>query len=106
MMDDLKATHLDSQLDSHLDSFTSTVHRRHLTIPLLLLLAGHRPLTFFAGQLLYGIAPLCALLGWQEADAWAALLSAPNANQQLTTLLATAQKPRQESSGSLQTEAK
>jgi hypothetical protein len=74
-----------------LESFTSTVHRRQLTTPLLLWLMGHRPLTFISGQMLYVLAPLCALLGWEESSEWAALLSAPDANQRLTTMLATSQ---------------
>lgn len=66
----------------------ATVHSRHLTTTLLLLLASHRPMTFVAGQMLYALAPLCALLGWEQLDAWAALLSAPDANQRLTKMLA------------------
>lgn len=66
----------------------ATVHSRHLTTTLLLLLASHRPMTFVAGQMLYALAPLCALLGWEQLEDWAALLSAPDANQQLTKLLA------------------
>jgi hypothetical protein len=70
-----------------LELFATTVHRRQLTMPLLLLLASHRPLTFVTGQLLYALAPLGALLGWESASDWAALLSAPDANQRLTKLL-------------------
>ena len=66
----------------------ATVHSRQLTTTFLLLLASHRPMTFVAGQMLYALAPLCALLGWEQLDAWAALLSAPDANQRLTKMLA------------------
>ena len=65
----------------------AAVQRRQLTTPILLFLAAHRPLTFVTGQLLYMLAPLCALFGWQEIDEWAALLSAPDANHHLTRLV-------------------
>jgi hypothetical protein len=74
---------------SELEMFTSTVHRRQLTTPLLLLLASHRPLTFVTGQLLYMLAPLGLLLGWQSVNDLAAFLSTPDANQRMTTLLTT-----------------
>lgn len=63
------------------------IHSRQLATPLLLLLVGHRPLTFITGQLLLALAPMCALLGWEKADAWATFLSAPNANQQIMDAL-------------------
>lgn len=74
-------------MPSELEVLTSTVQRRQLTTPLLLLLASHRPLTFVTGQLLYALAPLGLLLGWENASNWAALLSAPDANQRLTAML-------------------
>ena len=74
-------------MPSELELFASTIHRRQLTTPLLLMLASHRPLTFVTGQLLYVFAPLVLLLGWEKANDWAALLSAPDANQHLTTML-------------------
>ncbi len=67
----------------------STVQRRQLTTPLLLLLASHRPLTFVSGQLLYALAPLASLLGWEDVNQWAELLSAPDASQRLTLILTT-----------------
>jgi hypothetical protein len=85
MSDDLGPTNLGP---SDWEVFATTVQRRQLTTPLLLLLASHRPLTFVTGQLLYTLAPLAALMGWAEAGDWAALLSAPDANQRLTELLA------------------
>jgi hypothetical protein len=74
---------------NHLELLTTAVHRRQLATPLLLMLAGHRPLTFITGQCLYMLAPVCGLLGWQGINDWAALFSAPDANQRLITLLAT-----------------
>jgi hypothetical protein len=65
----------------------TTVQRRQLATPLLLFLAAHRPLTFTGGQVLYVLAPLCALLGWEGVEKWASLLSAPDANRRLTLLL-------------------
>lgn len=73
---------------SDLAQMASIIHSRQLATPLLLLLAGHRPLTFVAGQLLLALAPLCALLGWEKANEWADFLSAPNANQHLVEALA------------------
>lgn len=51
--------------------------RRGLTTPLRLFLTGHRPLAFFAGQMLYMAAPLALLAGWEDVNRWAAWLSAP-----------------------------
>ena len=73
---------------SDLEQLTATVESRQLTTTVLLLLASHRPLTFVAGQLLYALAPSCALLGWDQASAWADLLSAPDANQRLSQMFA------------------
>lgn len=72
-----------------LEVLAGTVHRRQLTTPLLLMLASHSPLTFVAGQLLYALAPLGLLLGWEGVNSWAALLSAPDATTRLTKLLTT-----------------
>jgi hypothetical protein len=77
-------------MPNNLELLTETIHRRQLTTPLLLLLASHRPLTFITGQFFYALAPLGLLLGWEGINEWAALLSAPDANQRLTTLLASA----------------
>jgi hypothetical protein len=60
---------------------------RELLTPALLLLAGHKPLAFVAGQVLYGLAPIAALLGAQSLQAWAALLSAPDGPAQLQRAL-------------------
>jgi hypothetical protein len=65
-----------------LQQLTDLVARRRLTLPLQLFLAGHRPLAFFVGQLLYLTAPLALLAGWDGVNRWAAWLSAPD----LTTL--------------------
>jgi len=72
-----------------LEHFVATVQRRQLTTPLLLMVTSHRPLTFITGQLLFALAPLCLLLGWDEISDWAALLSAPEAGQLLARLIAT-----------------
>ena len=70
-------------------TLTAAIQRRQLVTPLLLLLAGHRPLAFVGGQLCYALAPLCALLGWQGCGHWAALLSAPDAYPRIAQLLTT-----------------
>jgi hypothetical protein len=74
-------------------AIASGVQRRQLTTPLLLFLAAHRPLTFLGGQLLYLLAPLCELFGWQAIGDWAALLSAPDAGQRLDKLLTMPAQP-------------
>jgi hypothetical protein len=76
-----------SQGAPNVEEVTALLHRRQLATPLLLLLASHRPLTFVAGQLLYLLAPLGALLGWEEIDTWAAMLSAPDAHARLSASL-------------------
>jgi hypothetical protein len=48
-----------------------------MALPVLCLVAGHRPLAFVTGQLLYLVAPLAALLGQPLCGEWAALLSHP-----------------------------
>jgi len=53
------------------------LHRRKLALPALLLLAGHRPLAFAAGQVLAVVAPAAALLELISIRDWAALLSTP-----------------------------
>ncbi|HXF62239.1 MAG TPA: hypothetical protein VNK95_11525 [Caldilineaceae bacterium] len=66
----------------------AAAHHRRLATPLLLFLVGHRPLAFLVGQMLYVAAPLGALLGWEDLDGWAALLSAPDATRRLESALA------------------
>jgi hypothetical protein len=61
--------------------------RRQAATPLLLFVAGHRPLAFFAGQLLYAVEPLGALLGLPTWSRWAALLSDPAQTDQLIAML-------------------
>jgi hypothetical protein len=80
-------------MPSDLEHFVATVQRRQLTTPLLLMMASHRPLAFVTGQLLFALAPLCLLLGWDAVSNWATLLSAPDAGQLLTTLIATWAEP-------------
>ena len=76
-------------MPADVELLTNAIHHRKLTTPLLLLLASHNPLAFVAGQLLYVIAPLGLLLGWESVTDWAALLSAPGATQRLTDILIT-----------------
>ncbi len=74
-------------MPSDLELVPTAISRRQMSTPFLLFLASHRPLTFVTGQLLYVVAPCVAILGWEEVTEWAALLSAPDASQQLTTML-------------------
>ena len=87
----LSPTNLPDEARLAASQLTAIAQRRRLLMPLLLLLAGHQPLAFASGQLLYVGAPLAHLLGWAAVDRWAAFLSAPHAAQQLTQQLAQAQ---------------
>ncbi len=49
-----------------------------MAAPLLLFLAGHRPLAFVTGQLLHFSSPFGALLGLEGMNDWAELLSHPD----------------------------
>jgi hypothetical protein len=80
-----------TQPDAASARLLASVQQRGLTTPALLVLAGHRPLAFVAGQMLYAAAPLCALIGWDGASAWAAALSAPDAWTRAAAALETAQ---------------
>jgi hypothetical protein len=73
--------------DPTLDPLLRAAVDRQMTTPLLLFIAGHRPLAFFAGQALYLAAPLAALLGWRAAESWANLLSSPDAMRTLEDAL-------------------
>lgn len=72
---------------------TEAARQRQLHTPLLLLLASHQPLTFITGQLLYALAPLCLLFGWEEVNGWAKLLSAPDANRRIADALQSTHPP-------------
>lgn len=56
---------------------------RGLILPLLLFLAGHRPLAFVVGQLLHLSSPGAAVMGWSAVAQWAELLSHPNGPSRL-----------------------
>lgn len=79
----------------NLDALLAIAAERQLTTPLLLFLVSHRPLAFFAGQTLYALAPLAALLGLHQTSAWADLLSAPNATQAIEAMLSARACPDQ-----------
>lgn len=72
---------------------------RQMATPLLLFVAAHRPLAFFAGQTLYAAAPLAALMGWRQVDAWAAWLSEPDAAATLEAAVADRTPPGSEAHG-------
>jgi hypothetical protein len=63
------------------------IGQRDLALPLLCFIAGHRPLAFMAGQMLYLFEPLAGLLGQSSVRAWAALLSDPAGPALLTQTL-------------------
>ncbi len=62
---------------------------RGLSGPLLLFMAGHRPLAFVASQLLTLVAPTAALIGYPELQEWAELLSDPHSLDRLEHTLET-----------------
>jgi hypothetical protein len=59
-----------------------------LLTPALCLLTSHRPLAFYAGQLLYLLNPLVALLGQPTWVEWAECLTDPAGVDQLEVALA------------------
>lgn len=68
--------------------------RHQFATPLLLFVAGHRPLAFFAGQLLYAVEPLGAIIGLPIWTHWAILLSDPAQTDQLIATLDRHTDPR------------
>lgn len=65
------------QLPPTTEHLLQTIAQRNMALPVLCLVASHRPLAFVTGQLLYLVAPLAALLGQPICSEWAALLSHP-----------------------------
>lgn len=63
--------------DAPAEKIAQMLAQHDLLTPGLLLLAGHRPLAFVAGQLLHVLAPTAALLGVSSLHDWATLLSDP-----------------------------
>lgn len=62
--------------------------QRRMILPVLLLLAAHRPLAFVIGQSLWLCSPLELLLPQAGLGRWAALLSHPHSGLALEALLA------------------
>lgn len=84
-------------LDTHLNRVASSLApglawlvRGRLALPVLLLLASHRPLAFVAGQSLFLLSPLDILLPAARLTKWAQLLSHPEGAQVLEQMLAAA----------------
>lgn len=65
----------------------SAAQAKELTQPLLLFLAGHRPIAFAVGQVLILGSPIGAMFGWHAIADWADLFSHPNGPSQLEQLL-------------------
>jgi hypothetical protein len=63
--------------EARLHQLLRHVDQREMALPLLCFVAGHRPLSFLAGQILYLLEPLAGLLGQTGVRVWAALLSDP-----------------------------
>ncbi len=70
-----------------------TCARRQLAGPLLLFVAGHRPLAFACGQTLYAMQPLAELLGVDACGELAADLSRPESARSLEAALLAAAGP-------------
>lgn len=56
----------------------TAARQKEMVAPLLLFLAGHQPLSFVIGQLLYVGAPFCTPFGLESVHDWASLLSHPD----------------------------
>ena len=63
---------------TNFDRAIQTLAQRELTLPCLLFVVSHRPCAFVAGQLLYLLAPLAAIVGQSAWQDWAALFSQPD----------------------------
>ncbi|RIK40184.1 MAG: hypothetical protein DCC55_15815 [Chloroflexi bacterium] len=75
--------------DHRLTALTQQLARLELLTPALCFLAGHRPLAFVAGQLLYLLEPLATLAGGSGLSAWAELLSDPRRLERLERIWST-----------------
>ena len=78
----------EEKFDESVDATLSAIRHRRMVLPVILLLAGHRPLAFTFGQVLLILQPLAALLGTDGLDAWARILSHPGGPAALTDRLA------------------
>ena len=74
-------------MTSSVERIAAVCTRRRLTGPILLFLAGHQPLAFSVGQMLYAVAPLLSLLNIQGVTEWAALFSEPGGLSKLQQVL-------------------
>lgn len=79
------------------------IAQREMALPLLCLVAGHRPLAFVAGQILYLLEPLAAIGGQSRWQMWAALLSDPAGYDLLTETLARSTETSSFQTSSIQT---
>jgi len=73
--------------------FIDACARRRLIGPLLLFVAGHRPLAFALSQTLYVVHPLASLLGVEGCNALAIDLSAPDSARRLENALTQVAEP-------------
>ncbi len=80
-----------TQLPASMQATIDSLARRQLIAPALLLIAGHRPLAFIAGQTLYLAAPVGVMLGFDGWTDWAKALSDPQGTDQLLEALDHAQ---------------
>jgi len=80
-----------TQLPASMQTTIDSLARRQLIAPALLLIAGHRPLAFIAGQTLHMAAPMAAILGFDGWSDWARVLSDPRETDQLLEALDHAQ---------------
>jgi hypothetical protein len=80
-----------TQLPASMQATIDSLARRQLIAPALLLIAGHRPLAFIAGQTLHLAAPMAAILGFDGWSDWAQVLSDPQGADQLLEALDHAQ---------------
>ena len=80
-----------AQLPASMQATIDSLAHRQLIAPALLLIAGHRPLAFVAGQTLHLAAPMGAMLGFDGWTEWARVLSDPQSADQLLEALDHAQ---------------
>lgn len=78
--------------DKLVDEALEAVRQRQMVLPVLLFVAGHRPLAFLLGQALLIMQPLAALLGLDRLGPWGQMLSRPDVPSNLTARLAALQE--------------
>ena len=69
------STSTDDLAPDELEAALRVVQVNDMGQPVLLFVASHKPLAFVLGQCLHALTPFASMVGWENCDQWAALLS-------------------------------